>query len=418
MSGEQNPGADARNRGSVPLPPRLLGLLVILLAAGALAFAYGLARSDSLRAWQIFLVNFLFWSGMAQAGVVFAAILHLTGARWAGPIKRLAAGAASFLPVSFVLFLVLIFGREQLFPWISHPVPEKAAWLNAPFLFARDAVGLLALYSLSLAFLYYSIRPALGAMRERAGGSPTAFHRAMMAGWRGAEKEEERSQRVLSALSPILVILYAFVFTLLAFDLVMSLHPHWYSTLFGGYFFIGNLYLGLATIAIGAVLARKYLGLEALITPSQLHDLGKLLFAFCMLWTYLFWSQYLVIWYGDLPEETGFVLTRVQEAPWAPLAWGVLVACFLVPFVVLLSRTVKRRPGSLAAISVVVVGGMWLERYVLVVPSLWKKSGVPLGGLEVLVTLGFFAAAALSYLAFVRVVPLLPAAPSEFHPEG
>lgn len=398
------------------IPERLLRslvtLLVVLLAAGGIGFATAVSGASALRAWQIFLVNFLFWSGIAQAGVAFSAILHVTNARWGRPLQRMAEATASFLPVSFLLFLALYFGREQLFPWISHPVPEKAAWLNLPFLFARDGIGLLMLYGLSLLFLYYSLRPDVGLIRGRQGGNPGALHRALTAGWRGLEQERRRSRRALAVLSPILLILYAVVFSLIGFDLVMSLDPHWHSALFGGYFFVGNLYLGLATLALVAVLARRYLRLEAYVTPSHFHDVGKLVFAFCLLWTYLFWAHYLPIWYGNLPEETEFVLARVRGL-WSPWAWSVLALCFAIPFVVLLSRQVKRRPGTLFAISAVVVAGMWLERYVLVVPSLWTEDWVPLGGLEVLITLGFLAGAVLCYLAFLFAFPPLPLAELE-----
>ena len=417
MSLPANHTATMFGNAPAPLPRRLLGVLLALLTAGVVAFATGIAGANSLRAWQIFLVNFLFWSGIAQAGVVFAAILHVSNARWGGPVKRIAEAMASFLPVSFLLFLVLFFGREELFSWVSHPLPEKAAWLNAPFLFARDGIALLVLYGLSLLFLYYSLRPDLGLLQERGKQSPDALHRALTAGWRGIEEERRRSQRALATLSPIILILYAFVFSLIAFDLVMSLDPHWYSTLFGGYFFIGNLYLGLAAIAMVAVLTRKFLQWEAHITPSHFHDLGKLVFAFCLLWTYLGWSHYLPIWYGNLPEETGFLLVRARS-PWAPLAGTVLAACFVIPFVVLLSREVKRRAGSLFAICAVVVVGMWLERYLLVVPSVWSEDWVPFGGLEALITLGFLAAAALCYLGFARTFPLLPLADLEFQKES
>lgn len=407
MRQQANPRQDAGFSMPTQRPRTLLALLAVLLGAGVLAFAYGIGSSHSLRAWQIFLVNFIFWSGMAQAGVVFAALLHLTGARWAGPLKRLAEGGAAFLPISLLLFLVLFWGREKIFPWIGRPVPETAAWLDPSFLFARDGIGLLVLYGLSLVFLYYSVRPDLGRIPE---GNREALYHAMMRGWRGPEEERRRSRGILSLLSPVLIVVYALVSSLLAFDLVMSLQRRWYSALFGGYFFIGNLYLGLATIAIVAVLARRYLRLQAHIRASHFHDLGKLVFGFCLLWTYLFWSQYLVIWYGDVPEETVFVYTRVHQALWSPLAWSVLILCFLVPFILLLSREAKRRPSAFLAICALVVVGMWLERYVLIVPSLWRERRLPLGGLEILITLGFFAAMALSYLAFLRAFPVVSVA--------
>lgn len=392
------------------LPRPLLGLLGLLVAMGLIAFVWGIAGTNPLRAWQAFLVNFLFWSGIAQAGLVFAAILQVTGARWGRPIKRISEGAASFLPISFLLFLVIFLGRNSIFPWIHEPIPGKEAWLNVPFLFARDGVGLIALYGLSLVFLYHSLRPDVGLAHEKKGGREKGLWKVLIAGWRGIEAEQQHSRRILAVLSPILLLLYALVFTLIAVDLVMSLDPHWYSNLFGGYYFIGNLYLGLAALAITSILARRYLGLEEYITPKQFHDLGKLIFGFCMLWTYLFWSQYLPIWYANLPEETGFVLARTSASPWKTVAGVLFFTNFLVPFVILLSRTAKKAPASLFLISAVIVGGMWLERFLLVVPSLWHQPTFPFGWLEVLILAGFFAAYTLTFLAFIRSFPILPIA--------
>ena len=122
----------------------------------------------------------------------------------------------------------------------------------------------------------------------------------------------------------------------------------------------------MAFLAVVAVWTHTQVRWRGHVGTDQLHDVGKLLLGFCMLWTYLFWTQYLVIWYGDLPEETAFVMHRTAEAPWAVLAWIVLFGCFLIPFVTLLSREVKRRPRGLLTIALVVLVSMWLERFMLV----------------------------------------------------
>jgi hypothetical protein len=162
------------------------------------------------------------------------------------------------------------------------------------------------------------------------------------------------------------------------------------------------LYIGLAVLAIVAAVTRHHLGLQTILTPDQFHDLGKLIFGFCILWTYLFWSQYLPIWYGNIPEETGFVLLRTREQPWMTVSWTVLTLNFLIPFPVLLSQRVKRIPAALAVVCMLIVVGMWLERYILVVPSLWQEMTLPLGLIELCILAGFFAGYTLVFLAFVR----------------
>ena len=390
-------------------PPRQLNIaLWVLIVAGATAFVIGTMRQDAVRTWGIFLINFLFWSGIAQAGVIFAAILQATNARWGHPIKRISEGTAAFLPISLLLFPILFLGRETIFPWVLHPIPEKIAWLNTPFLFARDGLGLLVLYGLSLLFVYHSLRPDVGLACEIDREWGNGLAKALARGWRGTEVEQERSRRARSILAPIVLISYALVFTLIGFDLVMSLAPHWYSTLFGGYFFISNLYLGLAALAIAIILARKQFNLHEQITTVQFHDLGKLIFAFCLMTGDFFWSQFLVIWYGNLPEEVEYVIRRIYEDPWSPLSWAVLLICYLGTFVVLLSRQIKVRPKGLFTISAVILGGMWLERYVLVTPSIWPGSNIPFGWIEILILGGFGAVYILTFLAFLRTFPLLP----------
>jgi hypothetical protein len=395
---------------AVELPKGLRGVLWVLLYAGAITFLLEVRSTNALRAWQIFLVNVLFWSSMAQGALIFAATYDLTRARWGIVFKHFAQGMGLFLPISLLLFLVLFAGSETLLPWVREPLPEKASWLNVPFLFSRDILGLIILYGFGLAYLFYALRPVIGASLHQQGVPHSTLLPLLTRGWRGLKVEQERSQRVLAFLIPLFLILYVVVFSLIGFDWVMSLDPHWHSTLFGAYFFISSFYLGLAATAILAVLLRKSLHLETVVGRKQLHDLGKLLFGFCLVAGDFFWSQYVVIWYGNIPEETEYIILRTKEMPWAVLAWIVLILCFGGPFLVLLSRWVKEHPTTLLSVAAGIVVGMWLERYLLVVPSLWHVSGFPLGWIELLITLGFVAAFLLTYLTFISHFPILQSA--------
>lgn len=365
------PVASRAGRGSVAL--------WLLAALGAGVFLAGVSGSHAQRAWLAYLVNWLFWSGLALSGLAFIAMLRLTKAEWAGPLQGTAEALAGFLPISLLLFGPLFLGREHLFSWMTHPIPAKAAWLNTPFLIARDTAGLIALYGVGFMLLRASRLE-----REHAAG-------------RFPIGKSSRPSAVQSAvLSVLFLVLYAVVGSLLAFDLVMSLDPHWISTLFGAYVCIGNLYAGLGLLAVlGWLLsARAHSGAE---WRGVSHDLGKLLLGFCILWTYLFWCHYLPIWYANLPEETGFLIVRLHAAPWQNVSWAVLVLNFLLPFPLLLLQWVKRTPRALAGVGAVVVSGIWLERYVLVVPSVWHEASLPLGWLELGVMGGFVALFALSF---------------------
>ena len=218
------------------------------------------------------------------------------------------------------------------------------------------------------------------------------------------------TDRALVILAPVYGICYAFLLTLLAFDLIMSLSPHWFSALFGAYYFMGSFYTGLAAVMLLGVIASRRMGLGSVIGRPQFHDLGKLIFAFCVVTADFFFTQFLVQWYGNLPEETEFIIHRIYYAPWETVAWTVLIVCFAVPFVLLLSRKLKMMPTFMFALCTVILAGMWLERFFLVSPSIWKEHELPLGVSEVLITAGFFGAAALCTLLFLRRFPALPLA--------
>jgi hypothetical protein len=371
------------------VPPWLTIVFTALLLLGTGAFLSGIFGSNPLRAWQAYLVNFLFWTGLSFGAVLFVAILNMTASTWGRPLKRLGEAFGAFLPVGFLLFWVLYFGRMELFPWILKPVPGKEIWLNAPFLFVRNGVGLLLLTLISLAMVYFSLRGDREWTGD-AGNSPDS-------NW--------KRQRILS---PILGIAYAFVLTLIAFDLIMSLDRHWYSTLLGAYFLVGCFYTGVAALCLVSLILAGSGGIKEHVNPRTFHDLGKLLLAFCLFTGYLFYAQFLTIWYGNLPEETRYVILRVKLTPWEPLAWVVLSMVFAIPFVVLLSRRIKLKRAPMMILSLMILAGMWLEKFILVVPSLWKQQGIPLGVTEVLITTGYAGVLGLCVIAFLKRVPVVP----------
>ncbi len=387
------------------LRPLLIGCGV-LTVVGFTAFVMGVLGAQPLRAWQALLVNYLFWLGISCGSVLFVAILNLTNAHWARPMKRLAEAPAAFLPVALILFLVFFLGREHLFPWIRQPVANKAWWLNVGFLFGRDGLGLLLLTAAALALVYHSVKADLNWISKQAAGNPNPKRPPNLPA--SANADEVKNWRAQVVLSPIYAILYALVLSLIAIDLIMSLDPHWVSTLFGAYYFIGSLYTALAMLLVLALWSRKALGLEPFLQTKHFHDLGKLLLGFCLMTGDFFYSQFLVIWYGNLPEEAKYVILRIRFSPWEPLAWTVLVTCFALPFVVLLSRKIKMKPVPMLVLCVVILVGMWLERFLLVAPSLWKGREIPLGLMEIAISAGFLGVMGGCVLTFLQRFPILP----------
>jgi hypothetical protein len=362
------------------------GLLAVLVLAGIAAFAAGLSGGRADRVWQAYLVNLLVWLGIAQGGVILSAAFYLTQGRWAGSTQfRLAEAFAGFIPLGFILFWGLYPARTVIFPWVLHPIPQKAAYLNTPFLFARDGIGLLAMTVLSLALVRIS-------------------RRSDAIAWQRNPSDIEMPPRAARRLAPALGILFVVVYSILAVDLVMSLSPQWHSTLFGWYFFAGAFWSAVVAIALTAVVLRSRLGARNVFrNPRVLHDLGKLVFAFSIFWMYLVFAQYIVIWYGDIPVETFFIVRRFYYMPWKAISYAVVLLMWAAPFVVLLGVRPKKTPAILGTVAFGGIIGVWLERYLLVVPSLSPHT-VPLGWIELLMTLGFFGAFMLCALPGLNLV--------------
>jgi hypothetical protein len=370
-----------------------IAALVVAVAIGVIGFAIALGHGLSARAWEAYLVNFLFWTFIAQGGIAVACSFYLTHARWAGSaMYRIAETFVGFLPISFVLFWALFVGRHVLWVWVDHPLPEKAAWLNVPFFFLRDGVGLLIMTLLSLAFVKLSRRDDVRA-------------------WAEDSSNIETPPSAIRRLAIVTAMAYTAIYTMLAFDLIMSMAPRWHSTLFGAWIFATAYWAALVTMALLTIAFQRQLGPDAGERRwGVLHDIGKMVFAFSVFWVYLLFSQYIVIWYGDIPAETFFVVPRVQHLPWGILGWTTLLLMWAVPFCVLMGQRSKRTPAILGTVSVLGLIGVWIDLYLLVVPSVSPKH-IPFGWVEVLVSIGFFGLFGLASLPGLRRVspPVRPA---------
>ena len=391
-------------------PPRLRHVLIGLTILGFVAFLAGIIVGEGQRAWQIYFVNFLFWSGIAQGGVVVAGVYGITNARWGDQFRRIGEGMVVFLPVSLLLYAVLVMGGGMLFPWLHGDTGGKEVWLSGWFLFGRDGIAFLFLAWLSGKFVAASLRPDLGLLPPRTDRSFTTWlHRRITNGWTSWDEEEILRRGRLARLTPALLISFAVLYSLIGFDLVMALDPHWVSTLYGWLFFLHAFYASLVAIAILAIVSRKWLKTEGAYSVSQWHDMGRFVFGFCLLSGGFFWSQYLVIWYGNLPSETSYLIKRFYSAPWEPLMWVYIILAYLFPLAVFLSRRVKEVPGALLTITSLILLALFLERFIAVVPFVWTAATIPFGIGEILVTAGFAASFVLCWMWFAARVPIIPA---------
>ena len=366
-------------------PASLKKTLLGLVALGVITFLIGL-WADSHRAWSSYLLNYFYWMSLGLAGVFFTALQHVTGSVWSAPIRRVAEVFGAFLPVSLVLFLFLFFGLHDLYEWTHADVVAadpllqgKAPYLNFPFFAFRNILFLVA-WTAAAYFL----------LRNSCTQDDT-----------GAVSLTKRSVKI----SAIFILFFAVSYTLTGFDLMMSLEPHWFSTIFGIYCFAGLFLSGLAMITVVVILLKRQ-GYLPIVNDNHLFDLGKLMFAFCVFWAYIAFSQFMLIWYSNLPEETFYMIRRV-EGPWKYVSILLLLSKFIIPFLLLLPATLKRKEGYLLKVAIWILVAHWIDCYWMVYPVYSPKMPV-FGWMEVGVTAGFAGLFGLSLCWLLKQVPVYP----------
>lgn len=316
---------------------------------GILASCAGYAL-DRAQLFHSFLVAFIFWMTLALGSLFFTMLQHLTGARWSVVLRRIPETVMSNLPGMLVFLVPLFFGIPYLFHWShadvvakDHLLQHKAPYLNVQFFVIRSLVFFAVWWLLSRALYRNSVR-------QDAGNQPGLTSK-------------------MHGVSAPGMILFALTSSFFAFDWVMSLDAHWYSTMFGVYIFAGSVLSSIAFITIIVFALRRHGVLSGQITVEHHHDLGKLMFAFTIFWSYITFCQYLLIWYSSIPEETVWYFNRWQGS-WKSVSILIILGHFALPFIVLLGRDAKRSTPVLVVISLWLLLMHYVDLYWLVMPNL------------------------------------------------
>jgi len=327
--------------------------------AGLVACAVGAVVSPS-EFFRAYLVAYLFWLGIALGCMAIALIHYLTGGAWGLVIRRVLESGIYTLPLLALAFVPLAFGLRELYEWARPEavaadalLQHKSVYLNVPFFLVRAAVYFVSWIGVA----------------------------AVLRAWSPADAIPARRLRVVAG--PGLA-LYGLTMTFAAIDWVMSLEPHWFSTIYGMMFATGQVLAGFAfVIAVASLLARRP-PLADLVAPNHFKDLGNLLLAFVMLWAYLSFAQYLLIWAGNLPEEIPWYIRR-QQGGWAAVAVVLILFHFAAPFALLLFRTVKRH--ALLFVAAGILFMRYVDLFWLVVPDL-EPHGFPVHWMDVAAPVG------------------------------
>ena len=382
----------------------ILGLILFVQSLFA-----GPAQAD--RAWQLFHVNWIYFTGLAAGSVAFAAVQKITNAKWSGMMIRFSEACVAFLPFSLVgLILIFTAGYDSIYGPMQGALHElqhsKAVWLSHNFMFARLGLGLLALVVMGWKLVWADMIPDMFAVKAAAPDERRLRYERWSRGYTGSSADGVQQEVRIHRLAPTYAVIYVYVLTLVAFDGIMALQPHWYSNLLGGFIFMGAFLGAHMLLALQMIYSAAHLGVADLVSPKQRHDLGKLCFGFSVFWTYLMWAQFLVIWYGNLPEETGFVFARLW-GHWLPVGTAVLWGMFIIPFFGLLGVAPKKSRVTLGFLASVSLTALWLERYLLVMPSVTALPGPKFEGPEAGPTLLFAGLFLFCYAMFGRTFPMI-----------
>jgi len=370
---------EIKNPGHYQVSSRTKGLFFAAFVVGALLFVLGLVQ-DAERAWYSFVWNQFFFMSLAVGGLVFTAIQFATSAMWSAAVRRIMESFTAYLPVAIVMFVVLAFGIHHLYHW-SHTeavmkdmvLSHKSGYLNTTFFVIRSIV-------VGLLFLFFAHKIVGNSLAQDQDGNI----------------EHTNKNKVLS---PIFLIVFALGYTLLSFDHLMSLDAHWFSTMFGVYNVAGMFYSTLALICLIAIWLRRAGALNGIVTDEHLHGLGKFMFGFTVFWAYIGFSQFLLIWYANLPEETGYFIRRF-EGGWFWVSVFLIVGKFVFPFLYLLPVDQKRKESSLVFIGIYMLICQWIDVGWMVQPE-YSPTGPSLSYIELGTLVGFIGLFGLTVTRFM-----------------
>jgi Ni/Fe-hydrogenase subunit HybB-like protein len=386
-------------------------------AAGLIAWAYQLRLGMGVTGlhrpvfWGFYIVDFVFWIGISHAGTLISAILRLTGAAWRKPVTRAAEAITVFALMIGGMFPIIHLGRAWRFYWLLPYPNSRLLWPNFRSPLLWDLTAIVTYVTGSVIYLYLPLIPDMAQLAEHHTPWRRKLYRALSLGWTGSDREWHALERAMKLMAGIILAVAVSVHTVVAWDFAMAVAPMWHSTIFGPYFVTGAIFSGIAALLLVLTVLRKALHLELYLTRHHFNNLSKLLLLMSLLWLYFTLAENLTVWYGNDPKEMTVFAARTR-AHYAPYFWIMVFLNFVVPFVLLGIRRLRTiTTATIAAVCVLV--GMWLERFVIVVPTLANprlasaSSSYMPTWVEITITAATFAAMIMLYLIFSKLFPII-----------
>ena len=395
----------------------VLTLLCAVAFWGVLAWGYqirvgiGVAGIRRPVFWGFYLVDFVFWIGISHAGTLISAILRLTDADWRKPVTRAAEAITTFALMIGGLFPLIHLGRVWLFYWLFPYPNSRLLWPNFRSPLMWDVTAISTYLIGSLIFLYLPMIPDVAQLAQYAKGWRLRLYKWMALGWSGSDREWHALERAMKLMAGIILAVAVSVHSVVAWDFAMAIAPMWHSTIFAPYFVVGAIFSGLAGLIVALNIIRKTMHLERYLRPHHFGNLAKLLLLMSLLWLYFTFAEHLTVWYGNEPKEMNVFGAGVRGR-FAPEFWVMVFVNFVVPFILLGIKKLRSITTATIA-SVGVLLGMWLERYLIIIPTLSLPRLSAAAGkyspswVEISITVATFAAMAALYMVFSKLFPIV-----------
>ncbi|MDR2878093.1 MAG: polysulfide reductase NrfD [Chromatiales bacterium] len=388
-----------------------LALLSLAVIAEIHQYLYGLGEANLNwpHMWGLYIATFIFWIGMSHSGTLLSAILHIIHADWRKPIYRFAEAMTTFTLLTAMLFPVIHLGRVWNMYWVLPYFSDRGIWPNFRSPLLWDAFAISTYLTSSALFLFMGSIPDLAIVRDSARGWRKKLYAVLALGWRGDDRQWRNFRVAYLVLACFLIPLAVSVHSIVASDFAMSIMPGWHITSFPPYFVAGALYSGCAGIITLFVLLRYFFRFEAYMTIPILEKTCKLTFAIGMVWTYLTFIEFASVWYGHNAVDKELLLSKFS-GPYSIWFWQMLFCGSVLPFMLAVERFRRSIP-IMFVVSILLNYGMWLERWMIVAPTL--SQGYEPFAFHVIfpswvqwfIVAGSFGWFGLLFLIFVKVIP-------------
>ena len=388
-----------------------------VVAWGLAAFSYQMYTGMSVTGldrpvmWGIYIVNFVFWVGLSHSGTMVSAILRLSQANWRRPILRAAEAMTVFSISVGGLFPLIHLGRNWVFFYLLPYPNQRGLWPNFRSPLLWDAMAITTYIIGSTLFLYLGMLPDLAVARDRSSGWRRAIYTILAVGWRGTAREWVVYHHASTLMAALIIPVAVSVHSIVAWDFAVTVVPGWHSTIFPPYFVIGAILSGMAAVITLMIIVRKAFHLEEYLTPLHFDNMGKLLLVISLLWSYAYFVEVQTTWYAHEPIEWE-VFSFMSGRYTVPLLL-MLLGNSLLPITVLCFKRLRRSIGVMLAVSLLVNVGMFIERFLIIIPSLSHKNMPFAWGtyhpswVELSVTAAAFAGFALLYTLFAKLFPMV-----------